>query len=98
MGSPRCENENDAADHQDAADPFAEGRSLLEDEARGDEREDELDLADGAHQGGILERHGECPTGRAHYAEDADPDRRAPIVPHLAELRPVTPREVESHQ
>src|SRR3990167_2124533 len=44
MRSPRYEDENDAAAHEDAADPFAEGRALLEDEARGDEGEDEFEI------------------------------------------------------
>ena len=44
------------------------------------------------------ERHGERPAGRAQHAEDADPDRRPPVHPDLAELRPVAAREIERHQ
>src|SRR5215207_6766716 len=65
------EDEDNAADHQDAAQPFAGRRPLLEHQVRGDEGEDQLDLADGPHQGGILQGHGEGPAGRAQHAEDA---------------------------
>src|SRR6476619_2883261 len=84
--SPCDEDEDHAADDQHAADPFAGRRPFLEDEMGRDEGEDQLDLADRAHQGGVLERHGERPPGRAENAEDADPDRRPPVEPHLAEL------------
>src|SRR6185503_3899061 len=57
IGLPGNEDEDHAADHQDAADPFAGGRPLLEDDVGGDEGEDQLDLADRAHQCGVLERH-----------------------------------------
>ena len=46
--SPGYKDENDASHHEDAAEPFTDGRTLLEDEMRGDEGEDELDLADGS--------------------------------------------------
>src|SRR6267154_5184502 len=61
MGSPGNQDENDAADHQDAAEPLAGGRPFLEHDVRGDEGEDQFDLADGAHQGGVLQCHGERP-------------------------------------
>src|SRR5580692_3954579 len=98
LGSSDNQDKSDAADHKDAADPFAGGRPLLEHDVRSDESEDKLDLADGADQRRILERHGERPAGRTEHAEDADPDRRAPIEPYLAELRPVAAREVGCHQ
>src|SRR3954471_15539665 len=63
------ENEDHAADHQEAADPLAGGRPLLEHDVRRDEGEDQLDLTDRAHQGGILERHRQSPSGRAEHAE-----------------------------
>src|SRR6185437_10067606 len=75
MRSPGDEDEDDAADHEHAAEPFAGRRPLLEHEVGGDEGEHQLDLADRAHQGGVLERHGERPSGRAEHAEDADPGR-----------------------
>src|SRR5260370_41847618 len=74
LGSSGNQDKDDAADHKDAADPFAGGRPLLEHDVRGDESEDELDLADGTHQRRVLERHRERPAGRAQHAEDADPD------------------------
>src|SRR5258708_31565900 len=45
MESPGDENEDHAAHHQDAADPLAGGRPLLEHEMGGDEGEDHLDLS-----------------------------------------------------
>src|SRR5690348_6692111 len=45
-GSPGNEDEDDAAHHEKAAEPFADGRPLFQDEVGGDEGEDELDLAD----------------------------------------------------
>src|SRR5712672_65027 len=98
LGLSGNEDEDDAAHDEEAADPLAGGWPLLEHDVRGDEGEDELDLADGAHQRGILQRHGERPAGRTQHAEDADPDRRAPVEPHLAELRPVAARQVGRHQ
>src|SRR5437762_8471669 len=86
IGSPGNQNEDDTADHQDAAQPLAGGRPFLEHDVRGDEGENQFDLADGAHQGRVLERHGERPAGRAQDAEDADPDRGAPVDPDLGEL------------
>src|SRR5258708_17534793 len=68
IGSPGNQNEYDAADHQDAAQPLAGGRPFLEHDVRGDEGKDQFDLADGTHQGGILERHSERPARRAQHA------------------------------
>src|SRR3954469_13048494 len=45
MTSPGDEDEDDAANHQDAAEPFAGARPLLEHDVGGDEGEDQLDLA-----------------------------------------------------
>src|SRR5437763_1132598 len=70
MGSPGNEDQNDAAHNQDAADPFAGSRPLVQHDVGGNEGENELDLADGPHQGRVLERHGKRPAGRAHHAED----------------------------
>src|SRR5260370_14902625 len=90
IGSPLVssgnQNKDHAADHEDAADPLAGGRPLLKHDVRGDESEDELDLADGADQRRILERHGEPPAGCAHHPEDRDPDLRPPLEPHLPQL------------
>src|SRR5690349_16219491 len=81
MGSPANEDEDDAAHDQRAAQPFAGAGPLLEDDVGRNESEDQLDLANRAHQGRVLQGHGERPAGRAQHAEDADPDRRAPVVP-----------------
>src|SRR5260370_31927317 len=98
MGSPGNEDQDDDAYHQDAADPFAGRRPLVQDDVGSDEGEDELDLSDRAHQGGVLESHGEHPAGRAQHTEDANPARRAPIDPDLGELRPVAAGEIDRHQ
>src|SRR5258708_27439874 len=63
LGLSGNEDEDDTADHEEAADPLAGRWPLLEHDVRGDEGEDQLDLADGAHQCRILQRHGECPAG-----------------------------------
>src|ERR1700736_743952 len=89
MWSPFEEDEDDAAHDEQAAQPLAGGRPLLQDDVGRDEGEDELDLADGAHEGCVLERHGERPAGRAQHREDADPDRGAPVDADLFELRVV---------
>src|SRR5476651_2583408 len=98
MGSPFDQDEDDTAHDEKAAQPFAGGGAFLQDDMRGDESKDQLDLADGAHEGRVLESHGECPAGRAQHAEDADPDRGAPVDADLAELRAVAVGEIGEHQ
>src|SRR5471032_1929359 len=98
MRSPFNEDEDDTAHDEKAAQPLAGGGAFLQDDMRRDESKDQLDLADGAHEGRVLESHGECPAGRAQHAEDADPDRGAPVDADLAELRAVAVGEIAEHQ
>src|SRR5262245_24366323 len=65
MALPGNQDEDHAAHHPDAADPFAGRWSFFQHQVRGNEGEDELDLTHGAHQGGVLQCHGERPAGRA---------------------------------
>src|SRR5476649_2449821 len=89
MGSPFDQNEDDTAHNEETAQPFSGRWALFQDDVRGDEGEDQFDLADGAHEGRVLQGHGERPSGRTQNAEDSDPDRGAPVDADLAELRAV---------
>lgn len=51
-----------AADHQRNAGEFERIRLFAKEEMRGDEGEDQLDLAERAHIGGVLDRHGREPS------------------------------------
>ena len=76
----------DAGDDQRRAQQFGPADAFAEDEDRGQKREDQFHLADGAHIGHVLHGHGREPADRAEHRGDAHQRPLAPVLPDFGQL------------